>query len=327
MTLLLTLLLSCALPGGGEPPVPATRPPPPATPAATAGVAQAQPSSPAEVTLRADPGARIILRDGRWCAALAGGVVRCGEAAGSGPEGGPVAGNDTPLTGASALAVFDDSLISLHTDGSLRATRMFGSSPPPALPSEAFGALARGADAGSCGLNLEGEPTCWGRRPANASAPPPGPFDGLAVSAGRACAVRPAGTLVCWSVYADDPLLKQVPQGLSASAVAVGANSVCATGVETRCWGRLASPTHPGALTRLSVNPGEPDAPDGLESACGITAEGTLFCWGNAGEPPVGRFLDVANHDDRTCALREDEQVLCWRHPLDYPAEPPGDGD
>ena len=320
MTLLL-LLYACAPSGGGAAPLPVSEVAPPAPLAPSAPAPSAAPVAP-----RADPGARVVLLDARWCAALRTGVVRCDKVALS-PPGAPLAGTDTALGDVRALAVYDDSLISLHADGTLRATRMSGSSPPPSLPAGTFGALARSSASGSCALTVQGEAACWDLRPGKAAVLPPGPYDALASQHGRVCGLRPAGAPVCWSATPGDPRLQHLSAGAPASALALGSNSVCATGAETQCWGKLASPAPGRALTHLSVNPGAPDAPPEVESACGITAEGALSCWGNAGAPPEGRFADVVNGDAVTCALREDDQVLCWKHPLAYAAEGPGDGD
>jgi hypothetical protein len=87
----------------------------------------------------------------------------------------------------------------------------------------------------------------------------------------------------------------------------------CSANTMTRQSG-VATP-RPGTYADIDTGPAR---------ACGLRADGAVFCWGNdefgAATPPSGRFVEVG----AGCALREDRSVVCWGEDGLGQASPPG---
>ena len=94
-----------------------------------------------------------------------------------------------------------------------------------------------------CGVRADGEVDClWNDRPI-----PAGPFTALSVGdLGRACGIRPDGTLTCWDEYEYDD----------------GGNAV------------PASAAPPGTFTAVSAGSGH---------TCALRTDGYAVCWGQSG--------------------------------------------
>ncbi len=225
-------------------------------------------------------------------------------------------------------------------------------------------ALAAG-DFHACALHEDGTITCWGDNRYNQlggesvgalSATPiavSGLEGAIAITAGarHSCALRTAGTVVCWGESAYDQLGGESEGSSSATPVAVtglaqvtaivaGGSHTCALleGGTVACWGYNEFGQLGGASEGFtSLTPIEVDglsdatalAADGGHT-CALRAGGTVVCWGNnehnqLGGPTedytsvtpvaVSGFSDataIATGERHTCALRADGTIACW---------------
>ena len=128
------------------------------------------------------------------------------------------------------------------------------------------------------------------------SEPPPLP----SVSAGgyMTCAVQADGTAACW-----------------------GENEVPSNDVANVSPGGAATP--PAGVRFLEVNAG-------YATACGITTEQAVVCWGNdrfgkVSAVPAGTYTHVVPGLNYVCALRTDGTIACWGG--DDPAAPGADAE
>ncbi len=317
------ILLACATTESSAPV--ANTPPPPAAPAPER----------AAVTVEFRPGPRLAVIGGLWCAATRSDEVRCGIveselSASKDPweRRAKQAVEAAGLRDVRALRLGAERVVTLHGDGQVRVLEFQSASVFPTVTGS-FRGLSRGAAARTlCGLDAEGMATCWSEEWTTAAAPA-GPFLALADTLdGGVCGLRTNGSLSCWETSSGEAL-KPVSDPVGPfQALAYNVNGLCLapkSGPVT-CSRALPSAPATAELVTLSLNPGDPSALSGLESACGLTAAGALLCWGNVGEAPAGRFVDVASEDAYTCALRDDDQVLCWKHPKLYETGP-GAGD
>lgn len=318
------LLLACAT----------TESPPPTTPPPPAPIAE-----PAAGPVEIPAGPRLAVAGELWCAVLRSGEVRCGSV-----EGVAAPADQTWEVGAMksieaaglrdvrALRLGTTRLVTLHTNGDVRVLATREGAAFPAFPAVTgtYQGLSRGGGAQAlCAIDPKGEATCWSDEWTVAAAPA-GPFVALADDLnGDVCGLHADGSLACWSTSDGKGRRRVLDPAGPFRALALNVNGLCLEPVSgsVDCGSHL-----PGGaadmvdLVVLTLNPGDPTALPELESACGISSAGALRCWGNVGEPPAGRFVDVASEDDHTCALREDDQVLCWKHPKFYETGPgPGD--
>jgi alpha-tubulin suppressor-like RCC1 family protein len=136
-----------------------------------------------------------------------------------------------------------------------------------------------------------------------------------------------------------------VAGGLRFTAIAVGGEQTCAVATDGRpwCWGRDILPPGEGGSS-LSASPvAIQDSPSfvslitGTWTACGLTATGTVHCWGiNAygemGITPVGfntrfvtpqqmsggaRWETIAGTWATFCGLSTADETWCWGHGAD----------
>ncbi|HEX6307526.1 MAG TPA: hypothetical protein VFZ69_05020 [Longimicrobiales bacterium] len=177
-----------------------------------------------------------------------------------------------------------------------------------------FDDLSLGGDAYgyACGLATDGTAWCWGSNLRGqlgtgdrvSRATPTAVAGGLryeSISAGygATCAIAVGGRPHCWGN--DDslqPAPAPVPDSVRFIAIATGTDHACALAADslTWCWGRNTN----GQLGRGSVSfppePGLPIAGDyrfgmiavGTYVACGLTADGTAYCWGVIGGTRYG---------------------------------------
>ncbi len=163
----------------------------------------------------------------------------------------------------------------------------------------------------------------------------------------HSCAVDSLAALHCWGdnkefALGDTAVRVRARPGTvelrGVRQVALGANFTCATDSadRTRCWG-----THQhgqrgdGSTERAPVATPTPIKGDhrfialaaGRSHACGITAEGSAWCWGDGGAlgdgtvnmrmEPVGVlgeqvFTSITAGESVTCAIHDDASAWCW---------------
>ena len=181
----------------------------------------------------------------------------------------------------------------------------------------------------SCGVTTDGALLCWGRNHHHATKTPDGAFRFVSSSGDwtrASCAVRADHKVICWGNYKLN-----APDH---DFLTVDVTDRFACGIRTNrtlaCWGEgYGDPTQPSsAPPDPSVQPEDDNdsikPPDGQflavavgdeGHACGVRANGTIACWGNEAKtehaPTEGGFIDV-EAGWRTCALRDDDSVICW---------------
>jgi alpha-tubulin suppressor-like RCC1 family protein len=212
----------------------------------------------------------------------------------------------------------------------------------------------------TCALDLEGTAWCWGANrvgqlgvgdtldrylPARVRSDVR--FTRLVAGESHVCAADSAATLYCWGDNRDYALADTTVRYRSSPArittvsnvreIALGANVTCVTDARdlAYCWGtdqhgergddglgtrprpdpRLVSGDH--QFVRLTV---------GRQHACGLTARGEAWCWGDGGalgdgtlqdrgvpvRVPNRVFRDLAAGESVTCGLKADDSAWCW---------------
>ena len=171
--------------------------------------------------------------------------------------------------------------------------------------------------------------------------------DLVAAGLGHSCAVTEAGGVRCWGdnsagqasgTATDYPTAHvALPDGSSAIAVAAGGQSTCAvigTGGsgEVRCWGdnssgQLGDGTTASTGVPVTVPGLPPMAAVAVSStyACGLAADGGVWCWGStpggpgtarsAPAPVPGLAVDIANLSvgyRHACVITQLGAVECW---------------
>ena len=176
-----------------------------------------------------------------------------------------------------------------------------------------------------CGVRADGTVACWGADFSGEADPPEGRFVTVAASFPVSCGIRVDGTIACWG--SNQYGLADPPEGRFAT-LAAGGQVSCGirVGGGVECWGRE-GPARPV----LDV-PEEPlTVATASESAwwghgCGIGADGSVVCWGanghGQGDPPEGRFVDVATGSRFSCGVRAGGTMECWGY--GRAVDPPG---
>ncbi|MGN6152688.1 MAG: hypothetical protein ACTHOH_11885 [Lysobacteraceae bacterium] len=179
--------------------------------------------------------------------------------------------------------------------------------PPPGLQVRALDV----GQFGGCGIQRNGDATCWGWNANGQASPPAGAFRRVATGLNHGCGVRDDGTLACWGYAADGQTA--APAGTYLT-VDVGERHSCAIAGDgrLRCWGldsegQSTPPADDARYVALAV---------GTFHACAIRGDGGLACWGRNDHgqamPPAGRFVLVAAGGAHTCAVRDDGVRMCW---------------
>lgn len=236
----------------------------------------------------------------------------------------------------------------------------------PSLAVSGGTAVSQGLDAGyTCALIVNGTVQCWGDNAfgqlGNGSAGPPslvpvtvnGLTDAIAISAGanHACALRVAGTAVCWGLGNDGRLgngalsgvFGPTPVAALNDAVGISARGLngCAPRVNGRvsCWGNNVRSQLGGAAAATTLASATPVQIQNLANAvtadsggtsCAVRADGSLACWGQNNEgqlgaggtgpnqpqpqtiPVVTAALTAVEDGGSVCALTASGQPFCW---------------
>jgi alpha-tubulin suppressor-like RCC1 family protein len=189
-------------------------------------------------------------------------------------------------------------------------------------PSERYVDLACG-DYHTCAITTTGAVRCAGRNRSGQVSLAPSDSGYAQISAGDAhsCALRSDGSALCWGDASHGQ--NAVPSGTPAlKAISSGTQFNCglrkADGLPV-CWGnpgsgRLTPPQH--AFLKIDA---------GGESACGISTNGKVECWGlgssermlDAVELSVDVHTSVSSL--HACAIRSDRSLYCWDSDLPAP--------
>lgn len=180
----------------------------------------------------------------------------------------------------------------------------------------------------------------------------PGISDGVEIDAGsnNTCVLRTNETVACWgenAAYesgntAQNPVTAPltIANLTNVKDIDVGGGHACAvrTSGTVRCWGRNTS----GQLGNGTTSLGRPlvqpvDVRDAVQVAtganhtCVLRSGGTVLCWGDNSarqvlpvsggmrllparltDPALTDVVAIAAGGNHTCALREDETIVCW---------------
>jgi alpha-tubulin suppressor-like RCC1 family protein len=295
----------------------------------------------------------------RRVSALAAALVACGSHASDSPAGTP----DGASPGSSA-----DSGSGVAEGSSDIPDSRAGPEASDASTQAVIVAVSVGQHSG-CVLTAGGAVKCWGTNglagalgnDSEDGSTVPAQVTGLtsgvtAVSAGNdtACAITAGGGLVCWGALAASPVPLSVP-GLTSRIIGVSvgqSNAACAVtaGGTVWCWDSNNNGINEGVLGNGSFDSGTSMVPVqvtgltgataisvGWSTACAITQDGGIECWGGGdygqlgtdaatatcGDTPcsatplavtglTGRVAAVSVGQDTACAVITDGAVECW---------------
>ena len=209
----------------------------------------------------------------------------------------------------------------------------------------------------TCGLNPAGAAYCWGGgalTPTAVVMPAGMAFTTLSAGGDHVCALNATGAAYCWGENLEGqvgdgtttnrltPVPAALPAGMSFASIGSGTYHSCGLTIagEAHCWGdnvygQLGDGTTTDHLTPTAVT-----MPAGVSftslavgwiHACGLTAAGAAYCWGNnddgqigdstttsrpiptAVSMPVGvTFTMLAVGSVHTCGVTQEGAVYCW---------------
>jgi alpha-tubulin suppressor-like RCC1 family protein len=196
-----------------------------------------------------------------------------------------------------------------------------------------------------CGVTEAGDVYCWGFTAGAVASTPRLVQPGLrardvAVTDVSACALGTDGVVSCWSATGAPPARPTpVSATLRFRAIAGAEGRFCAVAVsgDAYCW-TADDDAAVGAVTRQPAGPpfvsiatggGAALGTPSTLHACGLTADGTAYCWGvnDLGQlgdgtttprpSPVrtagaAKFASIGARGGRTCALGLDGLGYCW---------------
>ena len=179
----------------------------------------------------------------------------------------------------------------------------------------------------SCVIRFETELVCFGFRE-SPLAVPPGEFESIIGRGDGVCGITTSSQVVCWQWREDnfgDVAIEMypVPSGEFRRILFTGSKqagaTVCGLKVDGAifCWWWDAK-----GLGETDYQPYDPTFREGfvtgfetVSGLCGVRRDKTLVCSGSRSlaNPPSGKFTQVSTYfDDRACAIREDQRVVCW---------------
>ena len=160
----------------------------------------------------------------------------------------------------------------------------------------------------NCGLRDDGAIACWGDNDEGQTSPPDGNFDEIAAGRKHVCALDD-GALTCWG--------REFPEGASVtiqeipmlSAIQAGEGFTCGltSDSDMACWdnGRSELAITPGPFTELAT---------GLQYACAIRVDGSLFCNRNTWDFQTSstKFVQISGGWHHACGITEASDIECW---------------
>ena len=149
---------------------------------------------------------------------------------------------------------------------------------------------------------------------------PEGAFSQISAidEASRSCGLKEDGSVHCWSLFPEAPLVT-----LEGSYLAISlTNSLCGARAEggVVCW-QWDYATSEFVAEEISDMAGTYMALSAdTEHICGILQDGRVECsesaegfWGpGRADPPDGRFISISAANYHTCGVREDGKLECW---------------
>jgi hypothetical protein len=180
---------------------------------------------------------------------------------------------------------------------------------PEALRTHTFAKVSAG-DRHTCGLDIDGTITCWGRNDDGQASAPDGLWADVETGRTHSCALDEEGMPTCWGYPLEGVL--DVPQR-PFEALDLGWSTGCgldADGVVT-CWGQgIASPPDDVPLRKVTV---------GFQHLCGLTLDDEARCWARGGGavdadlvPPPGRWKDLDAGNGFSCGVDLSGVLSCW---------------
>lgn len=138
----------------------------------------------------------------------------------------------------------------------------------------------------SCAIGADAAVSCWGYNADGQSIPPSGTFRSVDNGERHSCGIATDGTMHCWGLDSEGQTTPPDIDGVTYSALAVGAFHNCAiTGAgSVVCWGRntegQSMPPIEGSFVAISA---------GDTHTCAISDKGIRVCWGGnaTGQAPV----------------------------------------
>lgn len=211
---------------------------------------------------------------------------------------------------------------------------------------------------GACGLTSTGAAYCWGAYQVqfghapdlSATLVPSAPaFANISHGTNHRCGVSMSRQLYCWgendygqlgdgtTARKSTPLL--IAAGTGWRSVSAGNLHTCGVTTDNRtlCWGATSfgegatgNGNAQGSPVPVQISGGAPPfavVSAGVESTCGLTADGTGYCWGRRGALGDGDYLygsgpvqvagaqnavDLARGSPLGCYVNSTKQLFCW---------------
>lgn len=221
----------------------------------------------------------------------------------------------------------------------------------PGEPLSGVTAVAAAADS-TCALMDTGTVRCWGSSGEGRPTIVAGLSEvrSISIGDGLACALRADATVRCWLPSRSDGPITD-PGLTNVTSISIGSLNSCAVLADAtvRCWGNNTM----GELGDGTLIPRSgPVSPLGLSGvaeidvwragtasqpfSCATLLTGSIKCWGGIGPasrywqttgqvvdttepkllPSVTDATSAAAGDDRACALRSNQSVVCWGEPF-----------
>lgn len=240
------------------------------------------------------------------------------------------------------VASFDDVTVDRLGAGYRFVARASGASPTRSGAFTVRGAAQKVVAAWwrTCALERGGQEYCWGSGLSVRLIDGVPSFSSLAAGGeGQTCGLTSAGAAWCWTPWTATP--SAVPGGLSFTGLWAGYFQTCGlvAGGEAYCWGSINDQGQLGVGDTLPRSAPTAVAGGhvfvrlaaGGEHTCGLTADGSAYCWGDNSHGQLGTgqaagsavpvpvaggvsFVEIVAGNFHTCGLSANGQAFCWGH-------------